>query len=249
MAGLGHERRADQLTEHVRHAVEAHLQRLQVPLPHQLPHLVDAVQVVLWEVLYLDEPACPAAGPACPIVLEQAPDAVVMPGGVQHRRVFGGAGLAQQLPELQDAAGGGVDGCRFELLDGGLVEAVSLDALHAQPVLELGDTVGVVQTRELLHLGRVRRREGLVDGHSGLSQFGVHQHPPIVYTGVQRPHAPLEGCHGVAAEAVINCLLHLHVPAAVLDEVHPPVRGVLWQIPRPAAVCDGRLAGFAKVCY
>ena len=227
MAGLGYKRRADQLAEHIRHAVEAHLQRLQVPLPHQLPHLVDAVQVVLGEVLHLDEPARPAAGPARPVVLEQAPDSVVLPGGVQHRRVFGGAGLAQQLPELQDAAGGRVGGRRLEVLDGGLVEAVGLDAFHAQPVLELGDAVRIVQPCELLHLLRVRCREGLVDGHSSLGQFGVHQHPPLIYTGVQRPHAPLEGRHGVAAEAVINCLLHLHVPAAILDEVHPPVRGVL----------------------
>ena len=245
----GHKRRADQLAEHVRHAVKAQLQRLKIAFLDKLADETEPGEMVLRQILNLDKPPRPTSGAARAVILQQPAHAPVGAHGALHGLVFGDAGFPQLLPQLQHAPRRGVCGLVLQLQHRGLVQAVRAHAGGLQPVLELRHAVRILQSREPLHFGHVPCRECLVLRNGCRHKLGVDPDAALVDPRVQRPYLPLKVRHGEAPQPPVNGLLDLYVPLAVGLEPLPLVRRMLRQIPRPPAVGDGGLARLAEIRY
>ena len=224
------EGRADELRQGVRHALVAELQHLQVAVLEGLAGEVEVGDVVLREVLQLDEPSGPAAGPRA-LELEQAPDAVVGADAVEHRLVLGVGGLAQLRADVEDAQHPLVAGDPAELRQVLLREGVHVDAqLCGQPVLELGDAVGIGQPGELHRLLGEPGGDDGVDAAGLAGQRGVHLHAHVVDGLVHGVEPVLPGGDVEPGGLAVDLPLHLHVADAVGLEGLPLLGEVLREV-------------------
>ena len=188
--------------------------------------------MVLRKVLQLDEPSGPASGPGA-VELQQASHAAVLAGAAEHRLVLGVGGLAEHRADLQDAVDAGVGRGLPDFREVLLGQGVHVEAeLGGEPVLELADAVGVVETRQAHGLLGEPSRDDGVDAAGLPGEVGVHQHAAVVYLLVHGVELPLPVGNGEPVGVAVDLPLHVHVPDAVSLERLP----LLWEILGEVAV-------------
>ena len=223
------QRGPDQLGERVGHAAPAEADHLDVPVQHQAPRVVQSVQVILGQVLGLDDPPGPAAGPARAIVGHHAPHPSVVTGRGRQRVVLFRRRLADQLPDFQHALHlRVVDAGLQQLRDRGFPEIGHL-LVHflVQPCHQLLRALGVLQPGERPRLLHQLRLLCLAHGDGAVHQRPVDAGAADIALRGQLPQALLAFGHRPAGQTALDGALRLHVLPAVGLEQLPLFRLVL----------------------
>ena len=96
---LRHECCANQLGKGVRHILIEHFQSVKVACPDKPSGFGEIVQMVLWEILHLNDAACPPPGAVGSVKLEHTSCPAIGADGGLHRLIFFYTGFRKLLAQ------------------------------------------------------------------------------------------------------------------------------------------------------
>ena len=203
--------------------------------------------MVLRQILQLDIPAGVASGTACAVELEQSSGPAVRADTAFRCLVFLDGALCHLEPELQHIHCLGVHTVPVQLADHLsdilLAQRVHGDATLIQPGLELGHRIRVLQPGQLICFRSHGIRQKEVTGDGLLDQFRVDPYATVVDTLIHPVVMPLPGRHWKAFQPLVDVHLRVNVLNAVVLELRPVFREVVWEVSGSPTVGLGRLAG------
>ena len=241
---------ADELGEGIRCVAVDTLHHVKAAHLHECSCLIQREDVVLRQILQLDIPAGVASGAACAVELEQSSCPAVRADTAFRRLVFLDGAFRHLESELQHIHCLGIYAVLVQLADhlGDilLAQRVHRDAAFIQPSLQLGHRVRILQPRQLIRFRAHGIRQEQITGNSLLDKFRINLHATVVDTLVYPVVMPLPGRHWKAFQSLVDVHLRVNVLNAVVLELCPVFREMVWKIACSAAVALGRLAGRRK---
>ena len=203
--------------------------------------------MVLRQILQLDVPAGVASGAACAVELEQSSGSAIRTDTAFRRLVFLDGTLCHLKPELQHIHCLGIHAVLVQLANHlshiFLAQRVHGDATLIQPGLELGYRIRVFQPGQFICFRSHGIRQKQVAGDSLPNQFRVDPYATVVNTLIHPVVVPLPGRHWKTFQPLVDIHLRVNVLNAVVLELFPVFREVVWEVSGSPAVGLGRLAG------
>ena len=160
---------------------------------------------------------------------------------VLHRLVFLYRRFGQLLPECQNLPQRLLrifHQLRYSLF----IKGIRFHPILRKPLFHLLNGIWVLQSCQFLHCRRQFRLGTPVYGNRIPDHLHIHTDAPVIYLLVLPVFLPHKIRHRVSGKPLLYLHLRLHITQVIGFEPLPLLPVMPRQVPRPAAVCLGRLA-------